>query len=250
MFATDPPPTPWDLHFHLFRIPVRIHPFFWLVSLLLGLSAREPIALVVWMVAVFVSILVHELGHAAVMRSFGYYPSITLYAMGGLASYGPAAFGARNPGTLGQIAIAAAGPATAFAIAGLLYAALTAAGYPVITFVGLPFGILVFVPAIVVSRALTLFINDLLLISVLWGILNLLPIYPLDGGHIAREVLVRVNPAEGARWSLMISFVTAGLLAVFAAVRLQDYFAAVFFGYLAYVSYATLAFYSTRGRWW
>jgi len=47
-------------------------------------------------------------------------------------------------------------------------------------------------------------IQQLLFINVLWGIVNLLPVYPLDGGQIAREVLVAVNPRAGIQQSLML----------------------------------------------
>jgi Zn-dependent protease len=236
------------LHFSLFRIPVRVHPVFWLVGLLLGLNVPTPVALAGWIVAVFVSILIHELGHAAVMRAYGHHPSITLYALGGFASYGPSAFGSRPPGGLVLIAICAAGPAAGFALAGILLFALTVAGFDTVVQVGLPFGLQIGVREIVWSAALSGFINQLFFINVIWGIVNLLPIYPLDGGQISREVLEKIHPAEGTRWSLMISFVTAGLLAVTALVQWQDTFTAVFFGYMAYVSYTTLAFYSSRGR--
>lgn len=249
MLGADPPRTPWDLYFSLFRIPVRVHPMFWLVGLLLGLNARTPIALMGWLVAVFVSVLIHELGHAAVMRAYGYRPSITLYALGGFASYGPSVFGSRPPGGLMMIAICAAGPAAGFALAGILLFALTAAGFDTVVQIGLPFGLQIGVQEIVWSAAFSDFINQLFFINVMWGIVNLLPIYPLDGGQIWREVLLKVYPAEAVRLSLMISFVAAGLLAVIALVQWKDTFTAVFFGYLAYVSYTTLALYSSRGRW-
>jgi stage IV sporulation protein FB len=58
MFGTVAP-TPYDLRFSLFGIPVRVHPFFWLVSLVMGWSPHAPQLMVVWVACVFVSILVH-----------------------------------------------------------------------------------------------------------------------------------------------------------------------------------------------
>lgn len=251
MLPTDPPPTSADLNFRLFGIPVRVHPWFWIVALLLGMSVPDPVALLIWIAAVFVAVLIHELGHAAMMRAYGYFPSITLYAMGGYTSYGPGAFHARNHGTAEHLSISAAGPAAGFAFAALLYGLLRLAGYDVIALVGLPFVVLLIVPPpeIVLSAPFTNFINDLLFISVFWGIVNLLPIYPLDGGHIARSVLVRLHPTQGTRWSLMLSFLMAVLVAVMAAVQWRDFYAAIFFGYLAYGSYMMLAVYGGLGRW-
>ena len=57
-------PTPFDLNFSLFGIPVRIHPFFWLVAILTGWNPYLPKLIVIWVACFFVSILVHEMGHA------------------------------------------------------------------------------------------------------------------------------------------------------------------------------------------
>ena len=65
---------------------------------------------------------------------------------------------------------------------------------------------------------------------------NLLPVYPLDGGQIAREILLRLNLRDGIRQSLLLSIVAAVGMAALAASR-ELYFAALLFGYLAYSSY-------------
>lgn len=245
MLAAEPPRTPWDLNFPLFGIPVRVHPMFWVVGVMLGLNSQTAIELATWIIALFVSILVHELGHAVAARSYGHDPWITLYAMGGLASYEPSAYGARRIGSLGHILITAAGPAAGFALAAVLYLVLTLAHVRVIVEVGMPRLIEIGVTEIVWTAAFSCFINDLFFISVFWGLVNLLPVYPLDGGQIAREVLTKINPFEGERWSLVISFTTACLVALVAFVALQDWQSRVltagFFAYLAYWSYAALS---------
>jgi stage IV sporulation protein FB len=81
-------------------------------------------------------------------------------------------------------------------------------------------------------------------ICVIWGIVNLLPIYPLDGGHVAREILLQISPRYGIRLSLWLSIVAAVAMAVFGFVQWHSWFVAFFFGYLAYTCYATLAAYS------
>jgi len=62
---------------------------------------------------------------------------------------------------------------------------------------------------------------------------------------VARELFVLANPRDGLRQSLILSLVTAAAVAVLGALRLQDVFIAVFFGYLAFTSYAALQ----RGVW-
>ena len=38
MILLEPGHTPYDLHFRVFGIPVRVHPMFWLVAAIMGLS--------------------------------------------------------------------------------------------------------------------------------------------------------------------------------------------------------------------
>jgi Zn-dependent protease len=243
----EPERTQGDLNFVLFGIPVRVHPFFWLVGLLLGLHSPTVAAMIVWIAALFLSILVHELGHAAVMRSYGFYPSIVLYGMGGLATYGPGQpYGARRPGFGGQILISAAGPLAGFLLAAVICAALSLAGHGVEF---RPSFVFVVVTGEIGSPYFTLFVSYLLFISVFWGWINLLPIYPLDGGQIAREVTVRLYPQDGLRLSLVISAVVAGVVAVVGLVQWRDVWVAAFFAYLAVNSFAMLSAYSGRGGW-
>ena len=70
MLFTEPNRTPYDLRFNLFGIPVRVHPLFWLVAAILGAgSDPDPIELLLWIGTVFVSILIHEMGHALAARA-------------------------------------------------------------------------------------------------------------------------------------------------------------------------------------
>src|SRR5579859_6601187 len=82
-------PTPFDLNFSLFGIPVRVHPLFWVVMAVLGWSAREPKLIFLFVVCAFVSVLIHELGHALTAKFFGSQPHIVLYAFGGYAAHQP-----------------------------------------------------------------------------------------------------------------------------------------------------------------
>ena len=78
MFGTVAP-TPFDLKFSIFGIPVRVHPLFWLVSVIMQWNVHDPRTTLIWVVCVFVSILIHELGHALTAKSYGWPPHIVLY---------------------------------------------------------------------------------------------------------------------------------------------------------------------------
>ena len=243
MLIGDPPPTQGDLHFSFFGIPVRVHPLFWLIGVMLAFPGlqhasglRSAVEVILpWLAALFVSILIHELGHALAMRFYGYSPFVTLYAMGGFTSYGQLGdFRSRGSRTLSQIIICFAGPCAGFLLAGVVIAAMVGAGRVLNQNVTIP-------------PLLDTFCYHILWISIVWGIVNLMPVYPLDGGQISREILLAISPNRGIHWSLVLSIITATMLAV-AALWFRSLFATFFFGYLAYSSYATLQAYS-GGRW-
>jgi hypothetical protein len=83
----DPGQTPYDLRWRMLGTDVRVSPWFWLVSAIMGWSAMEQgvVYLVLWIACVFVSILVHEFGHVLMGRVFGTDGHIVLYSFGGLA---------------------------------------------------------------------------------------------------------------------------------------------------------------------
>src|SRR2546422_735068 len=96
MLRFEPPAhTRYDLHFSLAGIPVCVHPLFWLMTALFGASAGDLIQLLVWIAVVFVSILIHEMGHALMMRWYGQPSRVVLYLAGGLTIPEPVGWGNR-----------------------------------------------------------------------------------------------------------------------------------------------------------
>jgi membrane-associated protease RseP (regulator of RpoE activity) len=293
MLLAEPPPSPYDLRFSIFGIPVRIHPYFWLVGVFLGYNAGSLVGVLIWIAALFVAILVHELGHALVMRHFGLRPWITLHGMGGLASYDPRQMSYSRANTwIRQILIDVAGVCAGFLLALAVIGACLAFGCTFILFVGSGTGLAVQLSAHVPCYVgvvhgvsitglhvtldgipvpvLSQLLNSLLWICFIWGLVNLLPIYPLDGGQISREVFLRFSSLSGIRNSLILSMLTAGSVAAYSlaqvlreaqllkeagqspggAFRGASLFVPLLFGYLAYTSYATLqAYRDRRGRW-
>jgi stage IV sporulation protein FB len=230
----EPPRSPYDLNFSLLGIPVRVHPLFWLVTLMLGYNLGDVPSVLTWIAAVFLSILVHELGHAATMRAYGFRPWITLYGLGGQTAYDQGyAFRAKRSGTLDQVLISAAGPAAGFLLAAGLVLGLMLADYG----------------HVLLNASVARLVHNMLFICIAWGLVNLLPIYPLDGGQIAREILLKISFHNGVRWSLGLSIVAAGAMAAVGFLLWRDWFVVVLFGYLAYVSYTTLKAYRGRNPW-
>ncbi len=252
MLLGEPPRTQFDLHFVVSGVSVRVHPFFWLVALLLGsgLVGNDGVRYVLWITAMFLSILIHELGHALAFRRFGIASHIVLYHFGGLAipdtGSSPWSSG-RSLKPNENIFVSAAGPGAQLLLAAFVMLAFRASGY-MVTYPGsqIPFSLpfvrpsLIWGNAVMVQNAL---LNDFALFllwpSVWWALLNLLPVYPLDGGQIAREVLVQVDPWDGVRKSLWLSVFTGGVLAFFGLSN-GMMFLGIMFGMLAYSSWQIL----------
>jgi stage IV sporulation protein FB len=264
MFLGDPPPSPADLLFRLFGFPVRVHPFFWLVTLFLALGGggpAEPVSVLIWVAVVFVSVLVHELGHAFMQRYFGGHPWITLHSFGGLAACNDCD---RSPRS--HIIILLAGPGAGFVLAAVLLLGLWIGGHDIFLVeridsesierwlqqykYGIGFfeiGWKTFAFEGFASILATRVVQDLLYVNVLWGLVNLLPVYPLDGGQIARELFTLGNPRQGIIRSLQLSIVTAIAMAAYALSRSLT-FTCIMFALLAYGSYQALRAYQDSWR--
>ena len=248
----EPQPTRYDLCFPLFGFPVRVHPMFWLIAILLGGIGQDADIvprMAIWVVVVFFSILIHELGHAVVMRRFGERARICLYWMGGLAISDGTWRSSRGRNTFEQVLISFAGPAAGFILAGLLLLILYATG----TVIGwqpqkYSENIRYLVPLVQLeNQYLTMLVNGLLYFNAFWGAVNLIPVYPLDGGQICRAAYTHLDPQRGVEQSLWISVVSGGLTAVAGLLLFRSFFIAMFFGFMAYNSYQMIANIRTGG---
>jgi len=183
-------PCPTMLRFTLFGFPVVIHGIFWLNTALMGgaFHATTPEhlnALLGWIVAVCVSILIHELGHALAMRNFGdQRVVIQLIALGGIAQ------GSQWRTPREDFIVSAAGP-----------------GLQILAGIAVGWTITVWRPAeLWLLRTLDAFT----VVSIFWALLNLLPILPLDGGHLCRAY---AGPGR-QRQVLVISLVCSAAIAL------------------------------------
>jgi len=161
-----------------------------------GAGPREYAIAAVFAVLVYLSILVHELAHAAAARGFGYQVhQIRLYALGGYTAYER---GTPTPGR--EVSIALAGPAATLVVAVVCWAAGALAG------------------AVVGPGSLVVeLLMRLAWVSVLLAVYNLLPGLPLDGGSVVKCAVWRATGSEpaGTRVAAYAGFVVAA--AVFVA---------------------------------
>lgn len=234
------PPSPYDLRFQIAGIPIRVHPLFWAGALLLGGLSRDPGFLIMWIIVVFISILVHELGHALLMRYFGQSPHIVLHMAGGYASpdsdFSSFSFGVKRLTHGQQILVLLAGPGAGFLLAALILMGLAISGQRVEFVADFP---VFWTFERLEAEKLDLLLWMSLVVNVFWGIINLVPVYPLDGGQIARELLLAANPWNGLRYSLQLSF-GVGVVMVLVGFLYEHIFLAILFGFFAYQSYTAL----------
>jgi Zn-dependent protease len=207
------PETQFDLRFRVGPIPVRVHPIFWLTGVIICWRAyqADPPMLMMAVAAVFLSVLIHELGHATMTRLFGWPSEIVLGFFGGYATTARTSTG-RN------LAVLFAGPGAGFALAALAFAALRVG-------VEMPERV----------RATVVFLE---FINIAWSLLNLIPVLPLDGGQIAREILVWFSPRRGEQWAMLLSAVVGAVAAAAGYFLLNQMFLGIFFGLFAYQNFA------------
>jgi stage IV sporulation protein FB len=242
----EPDRTPYDLRFRFLGFPVRVHPFFWLATVLLNgdpLLRRGPEYLFMWVGVVFVSILVHEMGHALAFRRFGVDSQLVLYAFGGLAVPNQVVVGRWR-----RILVSLAGPFAGFVLAGIVYGTNEAFAWGRDAN-GAPNG-----------PELRFVYVQMLWVNMIWGLFNLLPVFPLDGGQVCHELCGMKWGTRGKRIALRISFATALLMVAYSLLCAIDtgqfgaqitaqlpwwippgsIFTAILFGFLAYESYRLL----------
>jgi Zn-dependent protease len=167
------------------KIPIRIYPIFWIfVVLISALNADTTFKFVSWVLVIFVSVIVHEMGHALTAIAFGQKAHIDLLGFGGLTHrYG------KKVNAWRDFLIVFNGP-----LAGVL---LCIASY-----------ILLSVPVNYSANALYT-LQLFFYANIFWTVINLIPVQPLDGGHLLRIPLEGFFGLKGVRVAFFISLVLA-----------------------------------------
>jgi Zn-dependent protease len=214
--------------FRLFGVPVRVKFWFWAACLLTGANRDETSAILIWVAVCFGSILLHEMGHVVAFRLFGTPAEVVLYGWGGLAIPRRGVQGA-----LARLAVALAGPVAGFCAAAAVVGAAWYAGAHIQLswYLCLPW--LRAVPAAETIPGTSpylwyVLLNDLLFVNLYWGLVNLLPVYPLDGGQASRALFEQADQPGGRRKSLLLSVAVAVAMALAGALQKSGYVVVMF----------------------
>jgi len=198
------------LRFHIGPFPIAVDPWFWITAVMLsGMTSSltdnlGPLA--IWVAVVFISVLVHELGHALVARALGGKPEIVLRAFGGVTM----PFLRKRLTAWQEIALSVAGPFFGLSL-WLVAWALQKGVHPAR---GGP-----------VAMAASM----LAYTSLAWAVLNLLPVLDLDGGHVLQAALTGIRKKDSRRLAAGVSALFAAAVALYAFFGRGDYFLAIFF---------------------
>lgn len=160
----------------------------------------------IFILAGFVSILVHELGHACTIRKFGLPTAISLIAFGGFASY-PAGVLSRKQTFL----VTAAGPAIQVVLGFLAIG-------------------LLFVLPMPPESLLRYFLLYLAWVSIVWAVLNCLPIYPMDGG----QMLAAILGPKRQKYVYLIGVFCAVFIGAMGYLVLNAWLLLIFMGFFAW----------------
>ena len=204
-------------HFSIAGIPIRIEPFFVLVAVLFGMQFETFDYIAAWVVIMFVSILVHELGHGFALKFFGRPSSIVLHGFGGVTVRTD-----RTPiSKVRNIVVSLSGSLTALVVLWLpaRFALQTdAAEHAFVDWLSTG------------SLNWWWILYYVAFANLWWSLANLLPVRPLDGGNVATQLI----GLSRARW---LSIAVAGTVAIWLLVeRPQDDFAPIFLGLLAFMN--------------
>jgi stage IV sporulation protein FB len=204
MLLPEPHPTRWDLHWRMLGAEVRIRPIFWASCVLLGvLFYRDPVIggmamFWFWSAAVLISLLIHETFHILAARLFGTRVRIVLSGMGGTV------FGLEERKCWQRVLILLAGPLGNVLLYGILWVVADPQWNPL--------------PIQRLGQDWTIFIANAakiaLLLNAFWAVLNVLPLWPLDGGRVAVEIGEALLGRMGQTLALLLSLLVCLLLSI------------------------------------
>lgn len=190
------------IHFSFLRIPTRICPSFWVFMLFFSNFFQNPsFKSIILCGVLFLSLLVHEYGHAFTASYFGTNPTITLRAFGGEAQYDAWGITPKQ-----EFLITLNGP--------LFQSVLIVLSYLLIQ------------SDLFVSYPVRYFLYAMMRFNILWVLLNLIPVVPLDGGHLLRYFLERkLGELKGKKISSIVALISIALVMPYLLVQGFFFFA-------------------------
>ncbi|MGI9585893.1 MAG: metalloprotease [Acidimicrobiia bacterium] len=192
------------LKFRFLGVPVGVHATFLFIAVL-GAATYRGWDIVIFTLAALVSILAHEMGHALTAKAFhAKGVDVTLYGLGGVTTY---AHG-RNMSHGRSFLVSAAGSFVGIVLGGIVWL-LARNGF-----------------LVDVNHEMSVFLNSLFFTSLVWGVLNWVPIVPLDGGHMVQSLAAMVNEEKAPLVGQIVTWIAVAIV-VPLALSTGNQFAAI-----------------------
>jgi len=179
---------------------IGVEPTFIILSIffvVLDLEERVPMSIaVLWIPVLLISVLIHELGHAALNSLLGFGPSAII--LGGL---GGRTLSRRDGKPWQDTLVSLAGPLASLVLAVVFFVLSRNLATD--------------------TQTLSTFFELMFRANLYWGIFNLIPVYPLDGGHVVRSLAAQFTTAWRAFSISVWSSLVFGAIVIGVAILLH-----------------------------
>ncbi len=200
------------------KIPISIHPLFWLIAFFVGwMWTYELTNSLLCVVIIFFSVVIHELGHALSGLIFGQKTRIELAVFGGF-TYREG----RKLKLWEEFIVVLNGPLAGF----LLFLA----------------AFFVYENVHIANTTLAFVVKFTFMANLFWTLMNLVPVLPLDGGHLLSILLEAIFGFKGIKIAIFTGIVIAVIISLIAFI-LGQYLVGALFLILTFESFRSLRFY-------
>ena len=201
------------LRLRVFVFQVQIHRSFLLLVVFFIWGDWSAVAVGLWTAAILVSVLLHELGHAVTVRRFGgRVEAITIYALGGATLWREVDKPIRGWRSF-LVSAAGSGAGLLVGLGLYLLTAVGGLGRAARVIVESPWRIYLGT-ADLAGEYVALAAGAFIWVSVVWGLVNWLPIGGLDGSKMLRVILIKLLGPSGDLHSRIIGFIVGAAAAV------------------------------------
>ncbi|NGX54908.1 MAG: Stage IV sporulation protein FB [Chlamydiae bacterium] len=200
------------------KIPIIIHPLFWLLAIFIGwMSTFTLTGTLLAVLVIVVSVLFHEFGHALTAMAFQQTVRIELAAFGGF-TYRQG----RKLKLWEEFIVVFNGP-----LAGL---SLGVIAWLCVHFLAIE------------NTALLFLMKFTALVNFFWTVINLVPVLPLDGGHLLSIILEGIFGFKGVKIAIVTGLVIAVSISIFFF-AIGAFLVGALFLILSFESFRSLRYY-------
>lgn len=200
------------------KIPISIHPLFWLIAFFIGWMWTSSLAgAMLCVVVILGSVIFHEYGHALTAMAFGQKTRIELAAFGGF-TYREG----RKLKLWEEFLVVLNGPVMGFLLFLIAY--------------------FIFKNVPIKNQLLSFALKFTFIANLFWTVVNLVPVLPLDGGHLMSIILESIFGFKGVKMAIIVGLVIAVSISIFFFI-IGMFLVGALFLILTFESFRSLRYY-------